>query len=66
MKRVFVSLRKSFFNITLELLKEKTTGKTIADLIPLGLLVACFVILIMFIQLIGMLFEKEVSIANGI
>ena len=45
----YSNMRSSFFKIMFELLKEKNTG----------LFLSCFVILIMFIQLIGLLFEND-------
>jgi len=42
-------MRKSFFNIMFELLKEKNTG----------LFLGCFVLLVTFLQLIGLLFETD-------
>jgi len=45
-----------------ELLKEKNTSKTQNRVIIIDVFVGCLIILIMFFQLIGLIFEPDVII----
>ena len=58
----YAQLRSNFFNIMFELLKEKNTSNTQDDKIVIGTFVGCIIILIMFFQLIGLIFEPNVRI----
>ena len=61
-QQFYNSLRSSFFNIMFELLKEKNTSihEFPPYLLYLGIFLGSLIILIMFIQLVGLLFDPDV------
>ena len=53
---------KESYSLIVELLKEKNTGKaSLLNQFFLGVFLGCFIILVMFIQIIGHIFEPDVS-----